>query len=130
MLSSRKKFAVLAAAVAISVVSLTGCAPQYLAGVQNAYVSMEPCGGDLPPCYVKQRESGGNYRIRNNSEPGAACGAWQFIGSTWASVMTAMGRAADLDRWPEACDAPPVVQDEAAAFAWAKGAGCGHWSAC
>jgi hypothetical protein len=83
-------------------------------------VSLQPCGGDLPPCYVKQRESGGDYSARNNTEPGAACGAWQIIGSTWAG----------FGGYAEACGAPPAVQDEKARQLWARGAGCSHWSAC
>jgi hypothetical protein len=83
-------------------------------------VSLQPCGGDLPPCYVKMRESGGDYSARNNSEPGAACGAWQIIGSTWAGY----------GGYSEACAAPPAVQDAKARELWAGGAGCAHWSAC
>lgn len=95
---------------------LSACLPP----AEGPYSSMEPCGGDLPPCYVKARESGGDYRARNNSEPGAACGAWQIIGSTWDAY----------GGYPEACGAPPWVQDNKARELWAGGAGCGHWAAC
>lgn len=88
--------------------------------VQSWPTSLQPCGGDLPPCYVKQRESGGDYSARNNSEPGAAAGAWQIIGSTWAG----------FDGYAEADQAPPAVQDEKARELWDGGAGCSHWSAC
>ena len=82
--------------------------------------SLYPCGGDLPPCYVKQRESHGDYNARNNASAGSACGAWQIIGSTWAG----------FGGYPDACSAPPGVQDEKARQLWAGGAGCSHWSAC
>jgi hypothetical protein len=92
--------------------------------------SLQPCGGDLPPCYVKQRESGGNYNARNNESAGAACGAWQLILSTYRAVMLRMGNEALLDQYPDACAAPPQLQDAVARDLWALGAGCGHWSAC
>lgn len=79
--------------------------------------SLEPCGGDLPPCYVKMRESGGSYSARN---PSGACGAWQIMPGTWNFFAG----------FSSACDAPPAVQDEKARLLWAGGAGCGHWSAC
>lgn len=81
-------------------------------------VSLQPCGGDLPPCYVKQRESGGNYQAYNASS--GAAGAWQFIPSTWAG----------FGGYASARDAPPEVQDEKARALWAGGAGCSHWAAC
>lgn len=81
--------------------------------------SLDPCGGDLPPCSVKQRESHGDYTARNPG-PEAACGAWQIITSTWAGFAG----------YPTACDAPPAVQDEKARQLWQNGAGCNHWSAC
>jgi hypothetical protein len=95
-------------------------APAPVIAVEAGPTSLQPCGGDLPPCYVKMRESGGDYSARNNSEPGAACGAWQIIGSTWAGY----------GGYSEACQAPPAVQDAKARELWAGGAGCGHWSAC
>lgn len=88
--------------------------------VTNWPTSLYPCGGDLPPCYVKQRESGGSYSARNNESAGSACGAWQIIGSTWNY----------FGGYPDACSAPPAVQDEKARQLWANGAGCSHWSAC
>lgn len=81
--------------------------------------SLEPCGGDLPPCEVKWRESRGDYSARNPSSE-AACGAWQIITSTWNN----------FGGYASACDAPPAVQDEKARLLWAGGAGCGHWAAC
>lgn len=80
--------------------------------------SLYPCGNDLPPCYVKQRESGGDYSVQ--SRISSASGAWQFLDSTWAN----------FEGYPRAYLAPPAVQDEKARQLWAGGAGCSHWSAC
>ncbi len=76
------------------------------------------CGGDLPPCYVMMRESGGNIRAQNPSS--SASGKWQFISSTWAGY----------GGYAEAYLAPESVQDAKARELWAGGAGCGHWNAC
>ncbi len=76
------------------------------------------CGGDLPPCYVMMRESGGNIRAQNPTS--SASGKWQFIRSTWAG----------FGGYAEAYLAPESVQDAKARILWAGGAGCGHWSAC
>lgn len=86
------------------------------------YSSMEPCGGDLPPCYVKQRESGGNYGAYNpHGCGGQGCyGAWQFSGA-WAGKL---GLPQDLST------ATPQQQDDAARQLWNGGAGCGNWAAC
>ena len=88
------------------------------------------CGGDLPPCYVMERESGGDPRIWNGgcyapighvgiSPCGVsdASGKWQFLRSTWA------GHGGYLN----AADAPEWVQDEKARMLFAGGAGCSHW---
>lgn len=84
--------------------------------------SLEPCGGDLPPCYVKARESGGSYTAYNpNGCGGYSCyGAWQFSGA-WAGKL---GLPLDLST------ATPAQQDEAARRLWANGAGCSNWGAC
>lgn len=76
------------------------------------------CGGDLPPCYVMNRESGGNIRAKNPSS--SASGKWQFLDSTWQGY----------GGYARAMDAPEAVQDARARALWAGGRGCSHWSAC
>lgn len=76
------------------------------------------CGGDLPPCWVMMRESGGDPTAQNPTS--TASGKWQFLDSTWAGFMG----------YEKARYAPEWVQDEKARQVWAGGAGCGHWSAC
>lgn len=91
------------------------------------------CGGDLPPCYVLQRESGGDPRIWNGGchapvghrgmSPcgvSSASGLWQFVRGTWGGY----------GGYVNAADAPASVQNERARQLWAGGQGCGHWSAC
>lgn len=80
------------------------------------------CGGDLPPCYVMMRESGGSYGAFNPSGCGGnACyGKWQFSGA-WAGEL---GLPDDLSQ------ATPAQQDAAARQLWANGAGCRNWDAC
>lgn len=84
--------------------------------------SLEPCGGDLPPCSVKMRESGGNYSAINPTGCGGkGCyGAWQFSGE-WAGKL---GLPADL------ASATPEQQDNAARLLWDGGRGCSNWAAC
>lgn len=80
--------------------------------------SLQPCGGDLPPCWVAERESHGNYGAV--SPDGRYWGKWQFdLG--WAGKL---GLPADLSQ------ATPEQQDNAARLLWAGGAGCGNWGAC
>lgn len=87
-----------------------------------ASAHLTPCGGDLPPCEVKQRESGGNYSAVNPTGCGGrGCfGAWQFSGE-WAGRL---GLPLDLST------ATPEQQDAAARELWADGRGCSNWSAC
>lgn len=73
------------------------------------------CGGNLPPCCVMMRESGGNPTAVNQSS--GASGKWQFMSGTWANY----------GGYPTAASAPEWVQDERAAQIWAGGAGAGHW---
>lgn len=92
------------------------------------------CGGDLPPCYVVNRESGGDPRIWNGScyapvgwtgksSPcggSTASGIYQFVRGTWAGY----------GGYLNAADAPVHVQVAKAREVWAGGRGCSHWSAC
>ena len=73
------------------------------------------CGGNLPPCCVMLRESGGNPTVVNASS--GASGKWQFMPSTWAG----------FGGYNSAAEAPESVQDAKAAELWAGGAGAGHW---
>jgi hypothetical protein len=81
-----------------------------------------PCGGDLPPCYVVQRESGGTWDAYNPTGcSGTGCwGPYQF-GGFWAGKL---GLPSDLstttkEQWVNA-----------ARLLWNHGAGCGNWAAC
>lgn len=80
------------------------------------------CGGDLPPCWVMMRESGGNIHAYNPTGCGGrGCyGKWQFSGE-WACHF---GLSCDIAHWTEA------EQDHAARTLWDKGRGCAHWAAC
>ena len=86
------------------------------------------CGGDLPPCWVMNKESKGDIRIWNGGCYNGPCGGrsstasgkWQFIRRTWAG----------FGGYANAADAPERVQDDKARQVWAGGRGCSHWSAC
>lgn len=85
------------------------------------------CGGQLPPCYVMKRESGGNPRAYNatgcyNKKDGTSgCyGKWQFMDATWQG----------LGYSGHAYDYAESVQDEGALTLWDGGRGCSHWNAC
>lgn len=71
----------------------------------------------LPRLGIVHAESGGNYCIRNHAGS-TACGAYQIIRGTWNNYMG----------YPDACSAPPWIQDQKARELWAGGAGSGHWS--
>lgn len=73
------------------------------------------CGGNLPPCCVMMRESGGNPTAVNPSS--GASGKWQFMSDTWQGY----------GGYSSAAQAPESVQDARAAEIWAGGAGAGHW---
>lgn len=66
------------------------------------------------PSEIVARESGGNYGSCNESS--GACGAYQALDSTWDGYAG----------YGSACDAPPAVQDQWAAEAYAQ-AGCDPW---
>lgn len=57
------------------------------------------CGGDLPPCWIMMRESGGDPRAQNPTS--SASGKWQMLDSTWAGY----------GGYAHASDAPEEVQD-------------------
>lgn len=87
---------------------------------QHATTQSTPgrCGGDLPPCYVMMRESGGNITAQNPTS--TASGKWQALDSTWNN----------FGGYPKARLAPESVQDDFARRLWDGGRGCSHWSAC
>lgn len=82
------------------------------------------CGGDLPPCWVMMRESGGDPNAVNPPPYGCSgngCyGKWQFDLTT----SQALGYPLPMNQYPES------VQDEAARRLWNGGAGCAAWDAC
>lgn len=90
------------------------------APARSANIALQPCGGDLPPCEVARRESGGDYNAYNaRGCGGMGCrGKWQFDPPTWG------GYAGVWD--PR--DASPEDQDERARQIWDGGKGCRRWS--
>ena len=84
----------------------------------------------MPPCSVKNRESGGNYgAVNQNGCGGGGCyGAWQFDQRTWDAAARRSGR--DDLVGARANEVDPGSQDQLAAELWAGGSGCGHWAAC
>lgn len=72
-------------------------------------------GGNLPPNSIAECESGNDYGAVNPSS--GAGGRWQILPSTWRSL--------GYSGSPQ--DAPPAVQDEAAAKLWNGGAGRSNW---
>lgn len=79
------------------------------------------CGGDLPPCSVMERESGGDPTAIGYGQCGRddCYGKWQIDPDTAESV----GYPRRLDLQPES------VQDDAARAILARD-GCGAWSTC
>lgn len=77
-------------------------------------VNGHPCGGDLPPCWVMMRESGGDPNAYNpDGCSGNGCyGKWQCD--------------------PGTCDGTgsEEEQDAEARRVWDGGRGCQHWDAC
>lgn len=90
------------------------------------------CGGDLPPCFVLDRESGGDPRVWNGgcyapvgwagTSPcgtSSASGRWQHLRATWqASALPEVAV-----QFLNAADAPVYWQDDTA-----RRMSCGHWS--
>lgn len=79
------------------------------------------------------RESGGDIRIWNGRcyapvghlglspcGSSSASGKWQFTRRTWQALPPSAG-------YVNAADAPESVQDAAARYLWAGGAGASHW---
>ncbi len=73
------------------------------------------CGGDLPPCCVLARESGGDPRAENPVS--TASGLWQFVDGTWGGY----------GGYSHASYAPVSVQNDRARQVWAGGAGASNW---
>lgn len=89
------------------------------------------CGGDLPECYIAQRESKFNPFAVNPGHSGApygdpgdpethASGKWQFMPGTWNGYAG----------YPYAAAAPVKIQNDKAREVWAGGAGAGNWACC
>ena len=53
---------------------------------------------------LRMHESGGDYQARAGTSQSTACGAYQYIGSTWNNY----------EGYATACDAPPAIQDKRA----------------
>jgi hypothetical protein len=85
---------------------------------QASSVSGGTCGGNLPPCYVVKRESGGSPTAQNPHS--TASGTYQFVDGTWNGY----------GGYQHAKDAPQSVQAAKAAEIWNGGKGCSHWNAC
>ncbi len=102
------------APVATPVPVTTTTEPAGEADRQKPSVMGGRCGGDLPPCYVVQRESGGDPGAVNPSS--GAAGKWQMLPSTSA----ALGYPRPMNTYDEA------TQDEAAAKLYAQ-VGCSAW---
>lgn len=76
--------------------------PARMQSYSNTYapeIGTGSCGGDLPPCWIMMRESGGNIRAKNPSS--SASGKWQMLDSTWNGY----------GGYAHAADAPEWVQD-------------------
>ena len=92
------------------------------------------CGGNLPPCWICQRESHCTYGIVSGGLycTGMPCyGVWQMDPRTWRGVVERYGLT-DIPAWPPTdwARVTPAMEDRVAAALWAGGSGCGHWAAC
>lgn len=101
-------------------------------GQVNGY----PCGGDLPPCSVLRRESGGQPGAVNRSGcSGRGCyGLWQFDPVTFIPGCTVSkwraGTCGAYRGFQFANEAPVDVQNDRAREVYAGGRGCSHWGVC
>lgn len=87
-----------------------------------------PTGSCVIPQHICDRESGGDPNAVNYGGcSGRNCyGKYQWDPVTWDSVVQAMGRSDLVGNYlPD-----ESTQDAVAAYVWAGGAGCAHWSAC
>lgn len=66
------------------------------ASSSGSAASSGSCGGELPPCWIMGRESGGNIRAQNPTS--SASGKWQILDSTWNGFM-GYARAGDAPEW-------------------------------
>lgn len=73
-----------------------------------------PCGGDLPPCWVMLRESGGDIHAYNPT----GCGGRGCRGKWQCDPHTCSGTGSEEQ------------QDAEARALWDHGRGCAHWNAC
>lgn len=68
---------------------------------------------------IRQQESGGNYTVVT-SGGSDACGAYQYISSTWQAMLARTIAAgllpANTPRYARACQAPPGIQDAVARY--------------
>lgn len=72
------------------------------------------CGGNLPPCWVMNRESGGNIYAYNAT----GCGGRGCSGKWQCDPRSCNGTGTEEE------------QDAEAARLWDGGAGCSNWAAC
>lgn len=81
-------------------------------------VNGHPCGGDLPPCWVLRRESGGDPNAYNPTGCYEAPGRVGCRGKWQCSTSTCSGTGSEAE------------QDAEARRVWDHGRGCSHWAAC
>lgn len=89
-------------------------APPRAARSTAAQYGSGACGGDLPPCWVMQRESHGNINAYNPT----GCGGRGCYGKWQCDPRTCSGKGTEAQ------------QDAEAAALWDHGRGCSHWAAC
>jgi Transglycosylase-like domain len=80
---------------------------QLMSGVYAA----DDAGVEAILATIRQKESGGNYTVKNPKPGQTASGGYQFINSTWRSLTKKYGVGT---QYKSAKDAPPEVQDAVA----------------
>jgi hypothetical protein len=87
--------------------------------VATKTTTVNPVNVDAVLATIRQQESGGNYTIVT-SGGSDACGAYQYISSTWQAMLARTIAAGQLPastpRYARACQAPPAVQDAVARY--------------